>query len=200
MTDIQALTSVLPQLDDRSREFANSLVTQASGRRGLSPKQWDWVDKLIARAHAPAPQTAAIGSVAGIIELFDRAQQHLKRPAILLRGPDGDLRLSLAGARARVPGSINVTSAERSDWYGRVTRNGTYEPSRKYDDATIAAVTRGLRAMASDPAGTAAAYGHLTGACCFCNRALTDERSTSVGYGPICAGHYGLPWGEREAA
>ena len=202
MTDISYLEAALPRLDPRGREFASSLITQAAGRRGLSQKQWDWVDKLVARANAPAPQPrlAEIGSVAGIIELFDRAQTHLRRPAILLRGPDGDLRLALAGARARVPGSINVTSADRGDWYGRVTRDGTYEPCRKFDDATIAAITRGLRAMANDPAGAAAAYGHLTGACCFCNRTLTDERSTSVGYGPICAGHYGLPWGEREAA
>ncbi len=200
MTDISALEAALPRLDPRGREFASSLITQAAGRRGLSPKQWEWVDKLVARAAAGGGAAAEIGSVAGIIELFDRAQRHLRRPAILLRGPDGDLRLALAGARARVPGSINVTSADRGDWYGRVTRDGVYEPCRRYDAATIAAVTRGLRAMAEDPAGQAAAYGHLTGACCFCNRALTDERSTTVGYGPVCAGHYGLPWGEREAA
>ena len=35
--------------------------------------------------------------------------------------------------------------------------------------------------------------------CCFCNRALEDERSTAVGYGPICAGHFGLAWGNRPA-
>lgn len=194
MTDIQALQTALPRLDPRSREFATSLIEQ-SGRRGLSDKQWEWVTRLIDRASAPTPTATDIGSVAGIIALFDRARQHLKRPAVLMRGPDGDVRLSLAGQRARVPGSINVTSVDRGDWYGRVTRDGKYEPCRKYDEATIAAITRGLRAMADRPAEQAAAYGHLTGACCFCNRALTDERSTSVGYGPICAWHYGLPWG-----
>jgi hypothetical protein len=30
-------------------------------------------------------------------------------------------------------------------------------------------------------------------------RALSDDRSTAVGYGPICADHYGLPWGEAAA-
>jgi len=29
-------------------------------------------------------------------------------------------------------------------------------------------------------------------------RGLDDERSVSVGYGPVCAGHYGLPWGEKQ--
>ncbi len=33
-------------------------------------------------------------------------------------------------------------------------------------------------------------------AAALCGLDLTDERSTSAGYGPICAGKYGLPWGE----
>ena len=31
-------------------------------------------------------------------------------------------------------------------------------------------------------------------------RALSDDRSTAVGYGPICADHFGLPWGEAAPA
>ena len=41
----------------------------------------------------------------------------------------------------------------------------------------------------------AAQLGHLTGRCVFCSRKLTDDRSTEVGYGPICADREGLPWG-----
>ena len=53
-----------------------------------------------------------------------------------------------------------------------------------------------LVALATDPAKVAAEHGKLTGKCCFCNRKLDDKRSTEVGYGPICAEHYSLPWGE----
>lgn len=42
----------------------------------------------------------------------------------------------------------------------------------------------------------AAEFGHVTGACVFCGRKLTDERSISVGYGPVCAENQHLPWGE----
>ena len=42
----------------------------------------------------------------------------------------------------------------------------------------------------------AARFGHVTGSCVFCSRKLTDERSIFVGYGPTCAGHNNLPWGE----
>jgi hypothetical protein len=46
-------------------------------------------------------------------------------------------------------------------------------------------------------ATSAARFGAVTGSCIFCMRTLTDERSIKVGYGPICAGHNGLPWGEN---
>ena len=45
----------------------------------------------------------------------------------------------------------------------------------------------------------AAAFGQITGHCVFCSRLLTDERSITVGYGPVCAEHNGLPWGETAA-
>jgi hypothetical protein len=41
----------------------------------------------------------------------------------------------------------------------------------------------------------AAEFGKVTGACVFCSRLLTDERSLEVGYGPVCADKNGLPWG-----
>jgi uncharacterized protein (TIGR02996 family) len=34
--------------------------------------------------------------------------------------------------------------------------------------------------------------------CCYCYAPLEDERSKAVGYGSICAGRYGLPWGEAK--
>lgn len=41
----------------------------------------------------------------------------------------------------------------------------------------------------------AAAFGEMTGHCCFCNTAIDTPESVAVGYGPICAGKFGLPWG-----
>lgn len=65
---------------------------------------------------------------------------------------------------------------------------------------------KGLAGLSDDTVATAeqaAAFGHEHGFCCYCSRGLTDERSTSVGYGPICAVRYGLEWGsvaDEEAA
>jgi hypothetical protein len=53
-----------------------------------------------------------------------------------------------------------------------------------------------LVALAADPAGVASKFGKLHGKCCFCHKSLSDPASTAVGYGKVCASHYGLPWGD----
>jgi len=64
-------------------------------------------------------------------------------------------------------------------------------------------VPSGLRDVRRSRPGTAAeaaALGHQTHFCCFCGLQLTDEgegKSVEVGYGPICAGNNGLPWGVK---
>lgn len=35
------------------------------------------------------------------------------------------------------------------------------------------------------------------GTCCYCNKPLEDPDSKKVGYGPICAKRWGLPWGKQ---
>lgn len=206
MNDINVLVAALPQLPAKDVAFASSLISQAA-KRPLSDKQWYWVNKLAANAATPAaatPTTTVVGDVSKIVALLDTAKQHLKRPAILVRANDRDLRLNIATQMAQVPGSINVCSTEknpatdRNDWFGRITVSGEFQPSRKFDQATQTAVANALVALANDPAKAAADFGHLTGTCCFCNRGLTDDRSVSVGYGPICAKHFGLPWGETD--
>jgi Family of unknown function (DUF6011) len=200
--NIQPLIDALPNLSAKSAEFANSLISQHA-KRGLSPKQWFWVNKLATDASAPPVAVTQVGNVSAIVALLDTAKQHLKRPAILVRANDTDLRLNIAGSAAKIPGSINVCGTVkhadgRNDWYGRITREGEFQPSPKYDAQTQTAVAAALIALANDPVKAAGAYGSLTGVCCFCGRGLTDERSTKVGYGPICAGHWGLPWGTDD--
>lgn len=42
------------------------------------------------------------------------------------------------------------------------------------------------------------AFAMLSGRCCFCSHAIDTPESTAVGYGPVCAGKYGLPWGDTS--
>lgn len=160
-------------------------------------------------ATAPREQqtrpVANVGSLSGIMALFETAKAHLKFPAITLSVPacNETIKVSLAGSQAKVPGSLNVVSMTQEDqpfrgghsrkhWYGRVHRDGRYEQA----DA-VPAIAERLAQFAADPVGVASEHGRLTGRCCFCNTALSDERSTAVGYGATCADHFGLPWGER---
>jgi hypothetical protein len=139
---------------------------------------------------------ASIRNLAAVVEFIARANKKLKRPSILIAG---NIKLSVAGPNARVPGSINITDPNKSVdfrpvWYGRILADGTYEPSAGAgEDANDIADM--INKFAADPANGAAAYGKLTGKCCFCAQELTDPASTEVGYGKICASKYGLPWG-----
>lgn len=49
-------------------------------------------------------------------------------------------------------------------------------------------------------AAQAHAFAMLAGRCCFCSHAIDTPESTTVGYGPVCAAKYGLPWGDTVQA
>lgn len=204
----QTLRDNIANLVIRDQSFASSLLGQLD-RKGLSNSQLYWLNKLAEKAAGvPEPERAKtqVGNLKGVMELFNKAQQHLKFPAIVLAvrnsfpiDPDrrdvyDEYRLSVAGDRARVPGSINVTDSNKV-WYGRILQTGEFEASPR--DVAPSNLIPGLARFASDPVNVAKESGMLTGRCCFCNISLTDERSTEVGYGPICAKHYGLPWGSK---
>ena len=157
---------------------------------------------FVYEAAPPKPAAAlSVGEMSGVLALFETAKKRLKYPAVVLSVPAADMtiRLSVAGPRAKVPGSITVLDANKGDdgrdWFGRVTTDGAFQPSNKLNGRTEAVAAR-LREFASDPAKVAAEHGKLTGSCCFCNKALTDTRSLAVGYGNTCAANYGLPWGK----
>jgi hypothetical protein len=202
-------TEVLAYLDTNAQKlspkdliFATDLSTSVkTSRYPASPKQLYWLRILASRCEKQDRKKVSIGSLSGIMALFNKASAHLKRPAVVLDSSDQTLRLTVAGAEARVPGSINVSSSgsyEDRTWFGRILSSGEFEASPRVE--TPESVITTLRRFSADPAGIASAHGRKTGQCCFCARPLTDGRSVSVGYGPICADRFGLPWGVAEAA
>lgn len=196
-----ALTAAAVQLPEKDQGFALSLVGSVTGRGyNASTKQRFWLETLLDRAQNGEPERikTKVGEFKGIADLFERAKKKLKAPAIVIDIAGREIRLNVAGAKARVPGSVNVTGTGTWDervWFGRILATGEFEASPR--DPTPAGMVEGLARFAAAPAEVAAEHGRLTGRCCFCNRELTDERSTAVGYGPQCAGAYGLAWGAR---
>lgn len=112
----------------------------------------------------------------------------LKFPKLRVLSVDGkrELRLSLT-VKGMEPGSVCVMDG--GEFVGCVRPNGLTTRRLKDDEAL-----RGhLLQVAADPAAAAKAYAALMCKCSFCNLPLTDAGSVEVGYGPVCASHWGLP-------
>ena len=189
------LSKAMDKLDASSKEFAGSLLKQAR-KRELSEKQWFWVNKLIDRANTPKAEEAQVGDLSAIMAMFTHAKGKLKWPKVHLQMNGAEYRFNIAGSTAKVPGSLTVLRATK--YAGRILQDGTFQPSMALDRDEGRAVAWDLRALAMDPVKAASTHGHQTGNCCFCRRFLTDKRSVDVGYGPVCADNFGLPWGVKE--
>ena len=127
----------------------------------------------------------------GIAALVAELAERIERPKIALRRADEDaIWLSVAGERARFPGSINVTDSRRfgGTWYGRIV-DGVPDVQLMREQAVIAA----LDGLEADPSIGNAVAGHAraTGHCMVCGRELTNAESIARGIGPICAGRIG---------
>jgi hypothetical protein len=191
---IVALTAALPLLSAKDQEFAKSLLLSANGSRGASEKQVKWMEILINRANGTAPVAETV-SVDGIISLLRTASKSLKFPKVRLSTDSGQrVVLSLAGPKSRYTGDVMVTDGGpfgANVYFGRITQDGAVVASGSMDAPVLSL----LQAFAADPAGVGALIGRRFGSCCFCSRDLETRESLAVGYGPVCAVKYELPWG-----
>lgn len=198
------LEVLLPQLDQSSREFANSLINGPYGykmRKFLTPKQEPHVYRLLAKAMGiTAPTlTVKIGGLAGIHAMFEKAKQKLKYPKIVFHLDGHEIKMWVQGETAKVPGALAVTV--NGGWVGRILTSGELEPGKSFEGLPQKdAVIKLLQEFAAAPAEVAAKYGKLSSHCVFCQLPLTDPKSLAVGYGPTCAKHYGLKWGAEKLA
>lgn len=204
----QTLKAGVTALNTKDQSFATSLLSQLESKGKLSDKQWYWVEVLAERTEtAGVPdftkEQVQVGALHGLVALFNTAGAHLKHPKIRLKTEAGrSLQLSVAGPASKAPGTINLTDGRPygdNTWYGRVTVEGQYEPRSGLAEDVKNDLTAILTALSRHPAQTAAAYGKLTGNCCLCKSSLSDEKSTAVGYGPVCAKRWGLPWGVKAS-
>lgn len=191
--------------------FARDLAAQfRSGSRPLSGAQLYWLhvkageigDRAAREAadrEAEARDRVSLGDVSGILRIFDRAAGRLQSPKVrlLTPGEDGEisksspqLRIQIAGPRSPRKGDLTIYGHDGSH-FGWISKSGDFDPRPGCPDA----VKRLLVEFAADPAEVSGRHGRILGRCCFCALPLSDERSTAVGYGETCAGHYGLPWG-----
>ncbi len=158
-------------------EFASSLC----GRRHLSTEQRWWLHKLAMDETARAEEVPGFGMLE---ELFLRAKKNgIKRPS--MRFKTFDISMSSSG-------EILVWQDRRP----RAKVFGEHLIMREKNDALRDKLVR----LAANPVEYAAMFGLGTGSCCFCRKELSTPESLSVGYGPVCADHWGLPGGQAYVA
>lgn len=131
-----------------------------------------------------------------------------KQPKIVLQSEHGNVVTLKYVTRGNSKGTVNIyvqlKGEDESTYFGKMV-GGQTSGIRQWGSMSKAhvGVSKALIALldsfAADPAAISAEMGRNTGSCCFCNRVLTCAESRSVGYGPICAGRYGLAWGHTPA-
>lgn len=197
---VLTLASIRSKLSDRDLAFADSLVSQYEARGRLSDKQMFYVNKLIAsvasgeaREAREAPAGSSDVSFVKLAEMFDKAAAELTRPRVMFAADGvGEFQVRRAGDNSRNPGYLYVTFD--GEYVGKIeplVKGARFYATRECPAAVVQSLTK----FNSDPVKAAVAYGQATGNCCFCARKLDDPRSVEVGYGPICADRFGLPWG-----
>jgi len=193
---VDALIAVQAQLGPRDAEFAGSLISNFNRYGRLSDKQMPWVVTLTERVTKPVAQPAPVDvAVDAIVTLFAGAARNMRRVKVKLAAPSGQpVVFQLAGTNSKYAGQILVTDGGpfgSNVYFGRIDTAGRFNGTRRVTEEVLELI----KEFAADPAGTAGRYGRLTGGCSFCNHPLRDGRSVEVGYGPICAGKFNLPWG-----
>ena len=208
-------------LNNKPSDFGMSLCRQLT-TSGLSSKQLAWLHILAydarERLREQERQASAIGNeivpltrdgeegFEAIPALFRKGGEKLKFPKIRLAVVSGGEILNqyilfVMGERSRSPGSIMVCQ-QSEDYHGercgRIAPDGIWVPNSVGVDERHPGLLDLLRRFAGDPAGVTAELGRLIGKCCYCGLTLSDERSTEMGYGPICAASWGLDWGNKR--
>lgn len=138
--------------------------------------------------------TTELGDFTAVYEMFASAAKTNKFPKITIDADGFEFYLYVSGPQAKISGVINVKGKGWGGiWYGRITEAGTWTHRTAVDERMADALSK----LAFDPVGTVAAYGKLSGRCCFCAIELTAGVSVDVGYGPVCAKKWGLPHGKK---
>jgi hypothetical protein len=190
---VDILAKGIDKLPERDRDFAASLIDAHRRFGAVTAKQRQWIETLAGRVKLA--DLDRFIPLSEITKLFHVATTNgMKRPAIVFTHEGEKYRLSKAPENGRNAGHIYVKTKE---YLGKIAPNGAFSWAAMLAPDEVQATLKALRAFAKDPVGIAQEFARETGCCSFCAQTLTDKRSVSAGYGPICAQHYGLPWGDE---
>ena len=118
-----------------------------------------------------------------LIKFFEGASDKLKYPKFRMMLGHSKFVLLVRVAKGKFAGSIKVTDEDRN-LYGYIGLNGRWLPGKgKYGNW----ICKNLKKLLENPTDSLREYSNTYGDCCFCNKPLTDDKSTRVGYGETCS-------------
>jgi hypothetical protein len=191
----------------RQQELLNALVKEAEewgANKGdiLAKREQDIKKRAEETAARRAEYEARIKLQKTIITLegFERVHALIQSAATKLKHPSitvtvtvesgKEVSLCLQGSQQSDIVKIRSSHKKAAIDYGFINADGLFTFNGLLSQEHLEAA----QMVAKDPLTAIIEYGHATGSCSFCRRDLTDIRSVSVGYGPVCAKRYSLPW------
>lgn len=174
-------------------DFSGSLMQQARAKRGTPEQRW-WMHELVLRATGAATEApgadSVVGKLARVAEMIATAAA--SRDPMIKLVVDDRHRIGIFG---KAPSRVCRREIDDEKWtmIGRLAADGilTERSGQRFQESEL----QTLIEYDADPVFASRDHGLRHGWCCFCGLALTADASVTVGYGPICADKYGLPWG-----
>jgi len=130
-----------------------------------------------------------------ITTLFTSTSGKIKYPSIHFWRKLGELQFYLCGSLSKTPGVIRITNGQKypnQEIYGEIYKDG----KGLFRKDTSALFKKEIQSICEEPIEEAKMRGINIGYCCFCATPIVTKESLAVGYGPICAANWNLPWGE----
>lgn len=192
-----AACEALSLLEHKSHFAIDLIRAHRSGR--ISENQKAWLHKIATEVCSPNRLRINLRRIRDLMFDAEKRVGSLKKTKITIHDGETKYRLSIAGPTSKRPGCVYVVCGEV--FLGRINLEGHWEPQpytvQHHKELHDSAETF-LVAMNKDPVGFAVSHGASSGICMFCSRRLDTKESVSVGYGPVCAENWGLPWGDKK--
>ena len=135
---------------------------------------------------APPPDTKLLPLVTLVKSVIS---PDIKWPTLRLMFKEDRVSISITKS-GLAPGSLAIK--KNGEYYGCVRPSGEVTGSLR-NDANLQGYLLSISTDKEVLIKEATLYGKLTNTCSFCGLELTHDYSVMVGYGPICAGNWGLP-------
>lgn len=217
-TNMQHLRENLSALPAGRQGFAASLCDWYEDKGHLSYKQkqfalefWQLVNQSEFADAGPGTRGVPLASSdAGLklVALFDKASETLKYPSVtywvdaneVVAGVDR-IKMWRSGSHSRL-GVGNIVGAWRKNSEETVHLFVVHRDTGRVEYSAFARDSSQLvtliNKLITEFQEQLKFSGKRVGTCCYCAKGLTTAASLHVGYGPICAEKWGLPWGESE--